>query len=249
MISKPFSAKRLAARLGLLIPVLGVCLLLFNNEIVAKPAAAKEETAPSSKLIPQQDPREILIKVADEKIWLNSKQVELEDFKAALDELTNDLSEEEIAELRLNIQMQVSNRTKDPDFLEKLNDEFRKTRLAKVTGQDLMPPAPPVPPRAEIADVPPPPAPPKAPKMEISREIRVVRDNDEREEKITVIKRRRTGEGATFGSLGSAEFYFNDAKVSRKKAQRLMKGAENIRIEIKKNEGENGKVYIYSEEE
>ncbi len=152
MISKNFSSKRFLARLGFLIPVLALCIFLFNNEIVAKPAISDIEPAviSSEKL---QQPSKVYIKIEGKTISLNGEEVNLKDFHKELDKLTEGLSAEEISEMDFNVQI----RNADDALIGKLEKQFQKTRFAKVTGMTILPPPPP--PAPEIGDIPPP-APP-----------------------------------------------------------------------------------------
>ena len=55
-------------------------------------------------------------------------------------------------------------------FMEKLNNEFKKSRLSKVTGHDILPPPPPSPP--SVKQIPPPPPPVEAPVHSESAEMK-----------------------------------------------------------------------------
>ncbi|MDT0677241.1 M56 family metallopeptidase [Autumnicola musiva] len=177
MISKPFSGKRMAARLSLLLPVIALCLLFFNNEIVAKPPSGetinnrtfmsnfKEQVQQENSF--QQKRKSISILIGGESVLLNDEKAKLEDFRKKLNSLTRDWTEEEIANANLNIS--ISNAEKG--FLQKLNKEYLETRFAKIKGGSLLPspppesphkdfPAPPPPPAMEDANATAPPAPP-----------------------------------------------------------------------------------------
>ncbi|MDT0690510.1 M56 family metallopeptidase [Salegentibacter sp. F188] len=168
MITKPFSWKKLVAKLSLLLPVIATCLLLFNNKIVAKPASVE---FPSSEL--QQDYL-FYIEVEGEKIKLNGEEVKLQGFAKKLDEITDKYNEEEIK--NGNIRLRLMN---IPDeFEEKLNKEYKKTTYFKLNPSEdgLFPPAPPAPQAPPSLDeLPEPPAPPVPPalvkqsKVELSR--------------------------------------------------------------------------------
>ncbi len=184
MITKSFSLKRLLLRSLIFLPVLGGCLYLFNEEIVAKPVYTTEKTTVPSEIIEVpfekqrsdfiansqsklQEPS-LKITVQGEKVWVNDKKTEIRDFAKTIDAMTSGLKEEELKDL--NIHMKTSN--SDHNFMENLNREFAKTRLSKVTGRGILPPPPPKPPKpGEVPSPPevndeiinlPPPAPPKA---------------------------------------------------------------------------------------
>ncbi|MDT0643997.1 M56 family metallopeptidase [Zunongwangia sp. F363] len=164
MISRPFSGKRMAARLGLLLPVIALCLLLFNNDIVAKPSA-KVKNASDGILIPyteenlpanpiQQKGKSVSLLISGESVMLNGEAANLKNFRRKLNELTAGWTEEEIGKANLNIS--ISNAEKV--FLKKLNEEYLKTRFAKIKGGSLLPPPPPEPPHEDFPAPPPPPA-------------------------------------------------------------------------------------------
>lgn len=152
MISKNFSPKRFLARLGFLIPVLALCIFLFNNDIVAKPVYS-EEPADKIPIIDLQQPSKIYIKIEGENISLNGEEVKLKNFAKELDKITKGLSAAEISELDFNVQ----SRNAEEGLLDKLENEFQKTRFAEITGMTILPPPPP--PAPEIGDMPPPPPP------------------------------------------------------------------------------------------
>ncbi|MDT0685648.1 M56 family metallopeptidase [Autumnicola psychrophila] len=183
MISKPFSGKRLVARLSLLLPVIAVCLLLFNNKIVAKPNSVETiETSVSQDLfVPKktsffegrklpnsvlyQNGKLIRIHLKGDQISLNGEEATLKNFSVKLNKLTAEWTDEEIRKAKLNIQ--ISNST---NLREKLNQRYLKTRFAEVRGGDLIPPAPPAPPRIENLPLPPvPPSPDDMIKDELRR--------------------------------------------------------------------------------
>ncbi|MDR5590384.1 M56 family metallopeptidase [Christiangramia sediminicola] len=162
MISKSFSIRKLLSKLGLLIPVLGCCIFLFNNEIVAKPALSNSLNIKSNPIAKGvisneiQDPV-IKIKVAEDKIWVNGKETKLKNFAAVVDKITKNWTNNELNGASIHMSTEDSNQR----FMEKLNAEFSKTKLARVSDRDILPPPPPMPPAAESVPPPAPPAPVK----------------------------------------------------------------------------------------
>jgi beta-lactamase regulating signal transducer with metallopeptidase domain len=76
MISNQFSKKAFFSKIGLLIPVLCLCVYFFNNDIVAKSIAQQKESKPA---ILQQDYL-FFIEVVGKTINLNGEPVKLQNF-------------------------------------------------------------------------------------------------------------------------------------------------------------------------
>ncbi|GAA4324179.1 hypothetical protein GCM10023115_53360 [Pontixanthobacter gangjinensis] len=186
MITKDFSIKKLLLRAGLFLPVLGGCIFLFNNEIVAKPVYVSDysvkqggnieipfeaktgfltsDNVPETMAVVQD--LELKIKVDGEKVWVNGQETDLENFSKKIDQVTGELSKAELKELNLSMKL-IDTRE---EFMKNLDREFSKTRLASVSGRSVLPPPPPMPPDPgaappppepgnEIISVPPPPKP------------------------------------------------------------------------------------------
>jgi len=188
MMSNQFSRKGFISKIALLIPVLCLCIYFFNNEIVAKTKLTpkvefglsnkisdEKSTSPNSteplKLIsPLQTETEfqesgIQIRIEGETIFLNGKQVDLKDFARELNTYTDKISDAELKNKNLKIQV----RNVPEGFQKKIDNEFKKTRFFKLNPNKhgLVPPPPPAPPKnnGEV------PEPPKAPeKVEIIEE-------------------------------------------------------------------------------
>ncbi len=178
MMSKQFSKTRAAARLLLLLPILLICMLLFNNEIVAQ-----QTNVNYTKTVQDTHPdKKIKVRVSGTQVNVNGISTNLKGFAKTIDELTKQWKDDELTEFHFDIKISNS----DDRFVEKLNNEYRTTRLYKANpdGHDLIPPPPPLPPRVkkgqisniplppaprvrkgEKSNIPPPPAPPVAPKV------------------------------------------------------------------------------------
>ncbi len=156
MMSKQFSKTRAAARLLLLLPVLLICMLLFNNEIVAQ-----QTNVNYTKTVQDTHPdKKIKVRVIGTQVNVNGTSTNLKGFAKTIDELTKQWKDDELTEFHFDIKISNS----DDRFVEKLNNEYRTTRLYKANpdGHDLIPPPPPLPPRVkkgQISNIPPPPAP------------------------------------------------------------------------------------------
>ncbi|MCM4156090.1 M56 family metallopeptidase [Gramella sp. AN32] len=151
MITKSFSLRRLFLKSFLFLPVLGVCVYLFNEEIVAKPVPTNAETITSVSGNIQEQVRTIKIKVEGEKIQLNTKLVSLENFSEALNKITRNWSQEDMKSPWFEIDFENST----TEFIQKLNKEYRKSKLSKISDTEFLAPSPVVP-----SGTPPPPPPP-----------------------------------------------------------------------------------------
>lgn len=169
MITKSFSLRRLLWKSFIFLPVLGGCVYLFNEEIVAKPVLAKSETINTISEISQQQDRTITIQVEEENILLNGKSVSLDKFSEALDKLTENWSRKDLENPWFEIDFSKSTTY----YIERLNKEYRKSRLSKISDTEfLLPnpvapggtPPPPPPPPVIKRDGNVPPSPPSAPK-------------------------------------------------------------------------------------
>nr|WP_170106643.1 M56 family metallopeptidase [Christiangramia gaetbulicola] len=191
MITKDFSIKKLLTRAGLFLPVLGCCIFFFNNEIVAKTvyttnnpeitelpfAQEKNPVEDIDKLVLQQP--DLKIRIEGEKVWVNGKSVKPESFAAEIDALTSKLKEEELEDISIHMKTKNVN----DGFMENLNKEFAKTRLAKITGRSILPPPPPLPPSPEaVREIPSPPPPPAPPHPKHEQIIEEGPDSSERME-------------------------------------------------------------------
>ncbi len=154
MMSQQFSKTRAAARLLLLLPILFGCFVLFTNKI----AAQEKTTTIHDKVVSTDPDKKINIKIVKEKISVNNKSVELSNLTNMIDEATKQWQDNELTEFNFKVKLQNTS----SDFLEKVNEEYRKTRLYKANpdGHALVPPPPPVAPKVkEVRTVSAPPAP------------------------------------------------------------------------------------------
>ncbi|GAA4275514.1 hypothetical protein GCM10022259_02380 [Aquimarina mytili] len=157
MMSKQFSQTRAAARLLLLLPILLGCMLLFNNEIIAQ-----QKNVSYTKTSQDIDPdKKIKIRVKNEQITVNGTATKLANFAKVIDEKTKQWNNNQLTDFQFDVQIMDS----DDAFVQKLNTEYRKTRLysANPDSHDLIPPAPPIPeiPNIKTGVIPPPPSVPK----------------------------------------------------------------------------------------
>ncbi|PRX50624.1 M56 family metallopeptidase [Salegentibacter salegens] len=155
MISNQFSRKLFFSKVGLLIPVLCLCIYFFNNDIVARTSPGEKVPATTSL---QQDYL-FFIEVEGETIRLNGKHVKLQNFSKELDNSVSKYSKDEIR--NKNIRLRLSNIP--DDFAEKLNREYKKSKYFELNPSEegLFPETPPTPTKQEWKV----PKPPKAPKV------------------------------------------------------------------------------------
>jgi hypothetical protein len=246
MMTKNLSARRLSMKMLVLAPILGGCIYTFNEEIVAKPIAnnsVKLAHEVSSKTLER---KVISIIVEDETILLNGISVELSEFSDALNKLTLNWSKDELKNPYFHIDFQNATTV----FVNKLNAEYRKTELSRISGTKFLapstpktgatPPPPPPPPVAGDA-----PVPPKAPEYDgkSKRKIKIIEKNGENE-----FVRKEVSE--TTGNFpppppppnpieeiekideAGGNFYYNGAKISAEKTKELVRGKKDINIKI-----------------
>ncbi len=157
MMTKEFSKKRVTLKLLAVIPTLLLCLLFFNNDIIAQ----EKNNWRYSKTNSSQD-KEIEIRVKNEQIRVNGSSVTLDNLSKTIDDITKQWKDDELTGFNFDVKLQ----NVDQKFVDRINKEYRSTRLYKANpdGHDLVPPKPPMPPspkvrRGEPSDIPPPPAP------------------------------------------------------------------------------------------
>lgn len=148
MMTKNLSARRLSMKILLLAPILGGCIYTFNEEIVAKPVLSIDE---NSELIEFQKKNSVYITVNNEDILLYDKPVSLNDFAEELDKLTKNWNDWQLK----NPYFYVDFANSTTGFIEKLNAEYRKTELSRISGTEFLAPSTP-----ETGATPPPPPPP-----------------------------------------------------------------------------------------
>ncbi|MCM8569969.1 hypothetical protein NE848_11305 [Gramella jeungdoensis] len=149
MISKNFSLKLMLGRIGVLLPVLALCIYFFNNDIVAKPLITTSSGDSKVLFAEVQDPDIISIRLEEDRIFVNNEEVRLKEFSKHLDALVEDRTDSELKEMNFHMQT----RNAEEGLLDLLNIEFEKTRFSRLTGHSVLPPPPPLP--AEKVGLPP----------------------------------------------------------------------------------------------
>ncbi|MBT8296005.1 MAG: M56 family metallopeptidase, partial [Gramella sp.] len=244
MISKTFSIRKLTLRLGLLVPVLVFCLYFFNNEIKAKPVLATTEAEMIFKNKMIQDPNIISIKIKEAKLYVNGDQTPVNEFAQVIDSKIAGKNDEDLQEMGIEMKMI------DPDekFVELVNSEFKKSRLAKLTGMSMLPPPPPLPPNPDAAA-----RPPKAPSATKGKNVEIKEEVTIENGKKKIIKEKIiTGEKYKVEKEienlpKDADYYVNDKKVERSEALNVMENSKVLRVDIKKEDGDKDIVKIYTE--
>ena len=242
MITKTFSMKKLLLRIGLLLPVLALCIYFFSNEIKAKPVLA---TSTSGLYLAEksfQEPDLVSIKIEEDELYLDEKKIDLKEFRSQLDQKLAGFSDQRVKDM--NLKMKIINPKES--FLNKVNQEFSKTRLANLTGQSLLPAPPPMPPKPANA-----PMPPKAPKADKERKIEIEMIEEDGNKKI-IKKEVRSEKGKLDMNKEieypeNADYYLNDKKVSREEALKVLESAKEIQVDIKQTGDGKEVVRIYTE--
>ena len=138
MISQSFSAKKLAARLAFLVPVLALCIYFFNQDIVAKPINDKKQTSTINQQIQEQPT--LKVNISGETVTINGKETTAKDFAETIDQITAKWTEKDI--MSYSIHLQSDNGVNQ--FVGKLANAFHNTRLYKTNpSKELIPPPPP----------------------------------------------------------------------------------------------------------
>lgn len=209
-MSKPFSKKTAIARMLLLLPLLALCVYLFNNKLVAKPASAELSsfTKISSTPISIQDDGILNVSIEVNGFVINGKKTDLKGFAKTLDDVTSKWSAANFNE----VQIEVTGFNGDEELRRSINREFRKTSFSKKSDiAKLIPPAPPRPPKA--------PKPPKAHKMAKERK-------EHREHQIVIVRGK---EGDTKDEE-EIELILDGEKVSMEELEELKEDGKKVRI-------------------
>ncbi|WP_405203025.1 M56 family metallopeptidase [Dokdonia sp. LLG6352-1] len=165
MLSQSFSRKKVVLRALLLIPVVTICLLLFNQGIIAQ-EKPKEQKAPQTSTYATQfvegatrnGKNALVIEVRNDSIYINGQYSPLDSFRESVDNITAQWTKEEFAQPVRSMIFKGNSK----GFINKAEAVFRQTQLYKANNSlRLIPPPPPAPPapRGELPPPPPPPSP------------------------------------------------------------------------------------------
>lgn len=251
MITKTFSLKKLLLRLGLLVPVIAMCIYFFSNEIKANTVLITSESQMHMNAKFDQDPDVVSIKIEDQKLYVDGSEIAVNKFQSYLDSKLADLSDKEISDVGLKMKMI----NPDKAFLKEVNKVFSKTRMAKVTGMQMLPPPPPAPPVAKGA--PEAPQPPNAPGSMDEEEIEM--EIFEKNGKKKIIKKEIISSSEDVQAPppppnpieeidkikeAGGSFFYNDKEITAEKAKELVTSLKELNIDIKKIKGGTQKVSI-----
>lgn len=218
-MSKPFSKKAVIARMLLLLPLLMLCVYLFNNKLVAKPVSKEISNFTEVTVIPftDQSPGTLIVSIKDDAFIVNGKKTNLKRFAKTLDAATSTWSSSNFDE----VQIEVTGFNGDEELRRRLNREFRKTSFSKRSAiANLIPPAPPRPPKAPKAHKPNKASkPPKAHKMAKKRK-------EHREHQIVIVRGK---EGDT-NDEEEIELILDGEKVSMEELEELKEDGKKVRI-------------------
>ncbi|RXG23177.1 M56 family metallopeptidase [Leeuwenhoekiella marinoflava] len=144
MLSKTRSVKKLATRLALLVPVLALCIYFFNEEIVAKPIAIEKQDLIKPDSIAnirsqdstKTDSLKLKIDVPNfldkpNIIMVNGKSVSIKHFVTYLDSLTSNWNIKNLMSYKFITMHPTEAPYGNQEFLDKVNEEFRKTSIYK----------------------------------------------------------------------------------------------------------------------
>ncbi|MEP2936095.1 MAG: M56 family metallopeptidase [Gilvibacter sp.] len=194
MLTKSFSKKRAVIKALIALPVLAICLLLFNNDLIAQ-----ERTYTVVKEIHEggdhdfkvihtdHDGTPLHIKIDGKKIMVNGKETKLNRFVSAVNNATKEWEEQQYTSADLHIELGDI----DKHFLKKVNDAYKKTKVYKANPNSygLVPPPPPPPPAPDgnnvIIDI----KKNRVIREDVKGNVFVIKDEvDENEEEIEIIE-------------------------------------------------------------
>lgn len=168
------------SRLGaiLVLPLLAILLYSFSSRTIHEVPIYEESMDTEIELIQSDLLKEIEIIIKKESISVNGQSTSLANFAATVDKVTASWEKEDY----MNAKFDIALSNTDDAFVQKVNREFKKTRLYKARPNDygLVPPPPPPPPAKNANTPPPPPPPPPAPK------VRIIKDGETVIEEIEV---------------------------------------------------------------
>ncbi|EDM45129.1 hypothetical protein SCB49_03374 [unidentified eubacterium SCB49] len=118
----------------------------------------------------EMDLKSFLLQIEASKIKLNGVAVKLENFANAVDKYTKDWSKTDYKEALPSILIKNSPK----EFLDKVDEEFKKTNFSKANaGMGIIPPPPPTSKKVKVGEesvIPPPPVPPTSKKVKVGEE-------------------------------------------------------------------------------
>lgn len=163
MLSQSFSRKKVVLRALLLIPVVALCLLFFNQGIIAQEAPKIQKTPQTPTYASQfvegaarNGKNALVIEVRNDSIYENGQYSPLDSFRESIDNITAQWTKEEFAQPMRSMIFKGNSK----EFINKAEAVFRQTQLYKANNSlRLVPPTPPAPP-APKGELPPPPPPP-----------------------------------------------------------------------------------------
>ena len=162
MLSQSFSRKKVVLRALLLIPVVAICLLFFNQGIIAQEAPKNQKTPQTSTYASQfidgaerNGKNALVIEVKNDSIYVNGQYSPLDTFRESVDKITASWDKDEYADPVRSMIFKGNSE----EFIKKAEKEFRKTKLYMANNSlRLIPPAP----SESQGQLPPPPPPPSA---------------------------------------------------------------------------------------
>jgi len=158
MLSQSFSRKKVVLRALLLVPVVAICSLLFNQEIIAQQNPDSHDVSTDSYAsqfiegAARNGKKALVIEVRNDSIYINGQYKTLDTFRESVNEITENWDKKEYADPVSSMILKGNTE----EFIKKAEKEFKKTILYMANNSlRLIPPAPP----ALHAKLPIPPAP------------------------------------------------------------------------------------------
>ena len=148
MLSQTFSRKRAALSALLLLPIVAVCLFLFNNEIKAQEKITHNQDHISQfiKGAKRNGHKPLVIEIKNDNITINGEASTIYTFQKDIDVITKDWNETDFTSPAKSFLF----KDNSGKFLKKVEIEYLKTHISKANGgASLVPPPPPPPPSVE----------------------------------------------------------------------------------------------------
>lgn len=137
MLSKTINSKRVWASSLLLLPLVGLCVFLFNQDIIAQPVETEshkqQQTDYATSFIEgaqNNGVKALVIEIFNDQINVNGSSAPISNLRNVIDKITKNWTTQELNSAVPSMLF----KNNSPEFLEKANQAFIGTRLAKQQG-------------------------------------------------------------------------------------------------------------------